>query len=271
MQKDHSCRHDEKHEEGHGHKLTEAQKTENRKAFAEKVKLQIGASSAVSSIPKRIAIWSAKGGVGKTTIAILLAKTIATHMPTGILDADIDCPNVLEALGIQERLKAKGGKMVPIQKGNLSIISMAGITSEPVVWRGPMISNAISQFMGKSHWEVKTLIIDMPPGTSDAAITVAEIIRPTGYIIVTTSQKLALMDAKKTIQFLQKSRLPILGIVENMSGEVFGKGGTKELANLMGIRFLGSVPLNKKMQTISELPHETKTAELFENIIKKFV
>lgn len=149
---------------------------------------------------------------------------------------------------------------------------MAGITSEPVVWRGPMISNAISQFIGKVHWNVKALVVDMPPGTSDAAITISEMLKPTGYVVVTTSQKLAIMDAKKTLQFLQKSKLPIIGIIENMAGEIFGEGGAKELANLMGIPFLGNIPLDKNVQTaVTESSHKTKTAELFNALAKKLL
>ncbi len=243
-----------------------------RKSFASAVKQQWVVAETTKRIKHRIAVWSAKGGVGKTTFAVNLAFALAERAKTGLLDADIDCPNIFEALGISEKHLASEGKILPIVRNNLQIVSMGGITTETILWRGPIVSQALAQFLSHVKWDVDALVADLSPGSSDVPITIAELLKPTGFIIVTTSDEMALLDAKKSIKFAQRLHFPIIGIVENMSGDIFGKGGGEQLAKEFNIEFLGSLPLDKKIREYmkSGKPlHKTEFKEVFENCLRK--
>lgn len=227
----------------------------------------------INSIKHRIAVWSGKGGVGKTTFAINLAYALSEKFKTGLLDADIDCPNIIAALGITERMKTESGKLKTILHNGIEIASMGAITDQPIMWRGPLISRAIQQFLTDVNWNVDCLVADLPPGTSDAPITIAQYLKPTAFVIVTTSDDMALLDARKSIQFAQKLEFPVLGIVENMAGDIFGMGNAEKLANEVNVEFLGSLPLDRKI--IDHLRngqplHKTKFRDVFEKIVATF-
>ncbi len=231
---------------------------------------EIGKSTA--KMKHRIAVWSGKGGVGKTTFAINLAYALSERFKTGLLDADIDCPNIMAALGISEKMKTSEGKLLPVESNGLQIVSMGAITEQAILWRGPLVSSAIAQFLSDVKWNVDCLVADLPPGTSDAPITIAQLLKPTAFVIVTTSDDMALLDAKKSILFAKRLKLPVLGIVENMSGDIFGKGGGEKLAKEMDVDFLGSLPLDRKIVDYlkSGTPlHKTEFKDVFERIVKK--
>lgn len=247
---------------------------EFRARFAKGIKQQASVFDAIKNIRHRIAVWSAKGGVGKTTFAINLAFALSEKTKTGLLDADIDCPNVLEALHIKERHIASEKKILPIIHNNVEIVSMGGITTETILWRGPLVSQALAQFFSHVKWSCHTLVADLSPGSSDVPITIAELLKPTGFIIITTSDQMALLDAKKSIKFAQKLHFPIIGIVENMSGDIFGKDGGKKLAEEFNIPFLGSLPLDKKIREYTQqgIPlHKTEFKEVFEAARKRII
>ncbi len=245
-----------------------------RKSFAHAAKQQSAVAETIKKIKHRIAVWSAKGGVGKTTFAINLAFALAEKARTGLLDADIDCPNVFQALDINEKHVASEKRIIPIVRNNTQIVSMAGITNETIIWRGPIVSQALAQFLTHVKWDVDVLVADLAPGSSDVPITIAESLRPTGFIIITTSDELALLDAEKSIKFAQRLHFPIIGIVENMSGEIFGKGGAAQLAKEFNVEFLGSLPLDKKIRDYTRAAkplHKTEFKDVFEKCVKKIL
>ncbi len=245
-----------------------------RKRVVYKLQQNSDINKSILKMKHRIAVWSGKGGVGKTTFAINLAYALSEKFKTGLLDADIDCPNIIAALGIKEKMKVSEGKLIPIEHKRLQIASMGAITEQTVLWRGPLVSRAIEQFLSDVNWNVDCLVADLPPGTSDAPLTIAQHLKATGFVIITTSDDMALLDARKSIMFAQRLKLPVLGIVENMSGDIFGKGGGRTLAEEMNISFLGSLPLDRKI--IDYLKegtplHKTEFKDVFEKIIGKIV
>ncbi|MBI5051257.1 P-loop NTPase [Candidatus Micrarchaeota archaeon] len=253
---------------------------ENRKAFAEQVKQQQQISSNMNKISKRIAVWSGKGGVGKTFFSVQLAYSLKkfTKKRIGILDADIDCPNITKLMKIEDKLSGvqKENLIYPVEKDGIQTVSMGSVfpkEDDAVTWRGPMISGTITQFLIMVKWAVDYLVIDMPPGTSDAPLTVAQQVKPTGLVVVTTSEPMAMLDAKRSLKFAGLMKIPVLGIVENMSGDIFGEGGGEELAKEFTVPILGSIPLDKKIQEYVRVGKplcETKEyKKLFERIVEK--
>jgi len=203
----------------------------------------------LSRVKYKIAVLSGKGGVGKTTIAVNLACTLAKNYSVGILDADIDCPNVGKILGIEEKFEMRERKLIPKEKYGIKIISTSFFADEdkPMIWRGPMIHNTILQFLELADYgDIEYLIIDMPPGTSDAALTAMQLLPLDFVVIVTTSQQLSLMDAKKSSNMAKQFNKP-MALIENMSGNVFGRDKGKELAEELGIPFLGSIELSEEI------------------------
>jgi len=212
-----------------------------------------------------ILVLSGKGGVGKSTVAVNLASALAGHgRKVGLLDLDFHGPNIPKMLGIETQRPAVLGKCIePVHvTGNLSVMSMAFLlpdTSSPVIWRGPVKMSAIQQFLAGVDWgALDFLVVDLPPGTGDEALTIAQLApNVRGAIIVTTPQDVAVMDATKAVKFIEKLELPVLGIIENMSGmvcphcggtvNVFGEGGGKKAAHDLGIPFLGAIPLDPDM------------------------
>ena len=201
----------------------------------------------LSGVRHRIAVMSGKGGVGKSTTAVNIACMLAKRHKVGLLDADIDCPNIVNLMGIEEKFD---NSYQPAEKYGVKVSSMSLIEMEsgPTMWRGPLIHSAIMQLLELTEWgTLDYLIIDMPPGTSDAALTVMQFVGINAAVIVTTSQDLSMMDAAKSAKMALGFYKPV-GIVENMSGEVFGSGGGETLASELSIPFLGRVELSKQMR-----------------------
>lgn len=202
----------------------------------------------LEQINTKIAVYSGKGGVGKTTVAVNLAATIANEgKKVGLLDVDIDCPNVTKAMGISEKPEYNNGSIIPSEKFGIKVVSMAFFQQneeEAIIWRGPMIHNAINQFLQMTDWgDLEYLIVDLPPGTSDAPLTVMQALPLDGFLVVTTPQTLANLDARRCINMIRKLKLEVIGVVENYSGEIFGEGAGQDLAKDMQIDFLGSLSL----------------------------
>lgn len=208
-----------------------------------------------------IIVMSGKGGVGKSTVSSNLAMSLAVKgYRTGILDVDIHGPNIPKMLGVEDApVGVADGKLLPVDAANgLKVMSMAFLLPEkdaPVAWRGPVKMGAIRQFLEDVAWgELDHLVIDMPPGTGDEALSVVQLIpKADGMVVVTTPQDVALLDSRKSISFGAVAKIPIIGIVENMSGficphcgersDIFKTGGGERTATEMGIQFLGRVPI----------------------------
>ena len=207
----------------------------------------------LGKIKSKVAVYSGKGGVGKTTVAANLAVLMAERgLKIGLLDADIDCPNLVKIMNVHAHPTMAEGRIEPAVMHGVKVLSMALFQEkedEAIIFRGPMIHNALTQFFELTDWgELDHLFVDMPPGTSDAALTVMQTLQVNGFIIVTTPQELAILDAKRSINMLKKMNVPVLGIVENMASDIFGHGGGEALAAQIGARFLGSISLNKSFR-----------------------
>lgn len=209
---------------------------------------------------KVIAVGSGKGGVGKSTVAVSLASALKQMgCKVGLLDADVYGPSVPHLLGLSEagiRIDDQE-RMIPVDCDGMPVHSMGFLVpkEEAVVWRGPMLHGSLVQMLGKTVWgELDYLIVDMPPGTGDVPLTLSQVIGPDGIVVVCTPQEVALLDAVKAIAMFRKLRIPILGIVENMSGflcpncqtthDIFGSGGAKREAERLDVPFLGEIPLH---------------------------
>jgi ATP-binding protein involved in chromosome partitioning len=209
-----------------------------------------------------IAISSGKGGVGKSTVAANLAVALSKMgAGVGLLDADIYGPNIPLMMGVDKLPRVPGDKITPALAYGVRLMSMAFMVDpdQPVIWRGPMIHSAIRQFLTDVDWgQLDYLIIDLPPGTGDAQLTLAQSVPLTGAVIVTTPQEVALADALKGLRMFEKLEVPILGIVENMgpytdpqTGQkiaFFGEGGGKRMADRLKVPYLGSVPLDPNVR-----------------------
>jgi Mrp family chromosome partitioning ATPase len=223
--------------------------------------------SKLSNIKHRIMVMSGKGGVGKSTVSTNLAVAFSLDgFNVGLLDADIHGPNIPKMLGIELRhVEGSGNGMIPVEVfPNLKVISMAffiGDRDNPIVWRGPLKHSAINQFLGEVEWgALDFLIIDLPPGTGDEPLSVAHLIKNVdGSIIVTTPQDVALLDSRKSVNFSKMLNIPVIGIVENMSGlicphcqkeiSLFKIGGGEKAAKDLKVPFLGRIPIDPEMVT----------------------
>jgi ATP-binding protein involved in chromosome partitioning len=208
-----------------------------------------------------VAVASGKGGVGKSTVAANLAIELGQlgHR-VGLLDSDIYGPSVPMMFGIQEKPRIDGNRILPFEKYGIKVMSLGFIleTDTPVIWRGPMVVRAIEQMLGDVVWgALDYLILDLPPGTGDAQLTVTQKVPLAGAVIVTTPQDVALIDARKGLAMFRKVNVPVIGIVENMSSfvcphcgketDVFKKGGGKRTAELLSTAFLGAIPLDAEI------------------------
>jgi ATP-binding protein involved in chromosome partitioning len=223
-------------------------------------------SRGVPGVSAIIAVASGKGGVGKSTVAVNLALGLsALGLKAGLLDADIYGPSVPRLLGIKEKPRSDGKKLYPIEKFGLKTMSIGFLVDEdkPVVWRGPMVQSAITQMLGDVDWApLDVLLVDMPPGTGDAQLTLAQRVPLKGAVIVSTPQDLALIDARKGLAMFRKTEVPVLGIVENMStficphcgheSQIFGHGGAKKTARELETDFLGEIPLVPSIRETSD-------------------
>lgn len=195
-----------------------------------------------------IAVASGKGGVGKSTVSTNLAVSLALDgAKVGVLDADIYGPNIPMMFGLSGKPRVDGNKMIPFTAFGVEVISMGFLVPEgkALVWRGPMLHKAIQQLFTDVRWgELDYLIVDLPPGTGDAQLSLAQSVPLTGAIIVTGPQAVAVSDALRGAEAFQQLQAPILGVIENMSGEIFGRGGGEGAAKKLGIEFLGRVDLD---------------------------
>ena len=213
-----------------------------------------------------IAISSAKGGVGKSTFAMNFALALKSlNCKVGILDADIYGPSLPKMMDIKEKPKSEDGKMMtPIEKYGVQCMSIGFLVDEetPMIWRGPMVTSAIKTFTQKVLWNnLDFIVVDMPPGTGDTQLTFAQEIKVDGAIIVSTPQEIALLDVKRGIRMFEKLKVPILGLVDNMSffesGDgkkynIFGEDGVEKVANNYKKKFLGKIPLNIDLRVSSD-------------------
>ena len=237
-----------------------------------------------------IAISSAKGGVGKSTFAMNFALALkATGSKVGILDADIYGPSLPKMMSINEKPKSEDGKsMSPIDQYGVQCMSIGFLVDEetPMIWRGPMVTSAIKTFTQKVLWnDLDFIIVDMPPGTGDTQLTFAQEIKVDGIIIVSTPQEIALSDVKRGIRMFDKLKVPIIGLIDNMSffesddgkkHNIFGEGGVEKLATDYNKKFLGKIPINIDLRIAAdsgkplvEKSPDHKISKIFEEIAKK--
>ncbi len=227
----------------------------------------LGGKPALPGIKHVIAVASGKGGVGKSTTSTNLALALATKgKKVGVLDADIYGPSQPRMLGIAGKPSSPDGqKLLPMQNYGVSVMSMGFLVDEdaPMIWRGPMVQSAITQMLNDVAWgEIDILVVDLPPGTGDAQLTMAQKVPLAGAVIVSTPQDIALLDARKALNMFRKVDVPILGIIENMSyflcpkcgerSEIFSHGGARQTADTYGVDFLGEIPLDLEIRENSD-------------------
>ena len=247
----------------------------------------------MEKVKHKVMVMSGKGGVGKTTVAANLAFALGMQgLDVGLMDADIHGPDIPKILGIEDkRPGASGNKILPIfvtpRLKAMSIGFLLPDRDSAVIWRGPMKMNAIRQFLSDVDWgELDYLVIDLPPGTGDEPLSVAQLIKNVdGAIIVTTPQDLALLDSRKAVNFSRVLKVPVIGIIENMSGfvcpycgkeiNIFKYGGGERSAHELGVTFLGRVPIDPGMVIAADngtpfvLQKDSKVREAFEHIVEK--
>jgi len=229
--------------------------TEVKVSFEHEVTGKNTGGSIGLNVKNIIAVGSGKGGVGKSTVAACLAAGLKSFgAKVGLMDADVygpSIPHMMSATGKpaatdHETPQGKLTRLEPIDVNGLKIMSMGFFVEEgqAIVWRGPMLHKALTQFLKDTDWgDLDYLIIDLPPGTGDVSLTLAQLVGLAGAVIVCTPQQVALLDAVKAIDMYKKVNVPVLGVVENMTGDVFGRGGAKAKAEELGVPFLGEIPI----------------------------
>jgi ATP-binding protein involved in chromosome partitioning len=248
--------------------------------------------SGLAGIKKVIAVSSGKGGVGKSTVAVNLALALAAQgLAVGLLDADIYGPSVPRLLGLSGKPDTDGKMLKPMQAFGIKAMSIGLLIDgdTAMIWRGPMATSALQQMLGDVAWGMlDVLVVDMPPGTGDIALTLAQKVPLAGAIVVSTPQDIALMDARKGLAMFRKVNVPILGLIENMSyfhcpscgarSDIFGHGGARETAATLAVPFLGEVPLHMMIRETSDngtpvvaTQSDTPQAQAFITIAKQLV
>src|SRR5216684_2876768 len=225
-----------------------------------------GARQPLPGVKNIIAVGAGKGGVGKTTVAVNLAIALAkAGSKVGMIDGDIYGPNVPIMLGIKTQLITDGQKIIPAEKYGLQVISMGFLTGDdaPIIWRGPMLHGALQQFFREVAWHsLDYLVVDLPPGTGDVALSLSQTVPVAGSIVVTTPQQVSLADSRRAIAMYKKLNIPTLGIIENMSyfacpscgheADIFGHGGGEQLAADLGAPFIGRIPIYQPIREGSD-------------------
>jgi ATP-binding protein involved in chromosome partitioning len=213
-----------------------------------------------------VAVASGKGGVGKSTTAVNLAVALAAEgLRVGLLDADIYGPSLPQMLGAREKPRTEGQKLIPLERWGLKAMSIGFLVEADtaMIWRGPMVMGALEQMMGQVSWgALDIMVVDMPPGTGDAQLTMSQRVPLAGAVIVSTPQDVALIDAKRGVKMFEKVNVPVLGLIENMSffccpkcgerSEIFGHGGARAEAGRLGVEFLGQLPLKLAIRELAD-------------------
>ncbi|MDB5315399.1 MAG: Iron-sulfur cluster assembly/repair protein ApbC [Rhodospirillales bacterium] len=213
-----------------------------------------------------IAIASGKGGVGKSTTAVNIAVAMAAQgLKVGLLDADIYGPSLPQMLGTREKPRSEGNRLIPLTRWGLKAMSIGFLVEEetPMIWRGPMVMGALEQMLGQVAWgPLDVLVVDMPPGTGDAQLTMSQRVPLAGAVIVSTPQDVALIDARRGVRMFEKVSVPVLGLIENMSyfccpncnhrSEIFSHGGARAEAARLGTEFLGELPLTLEIRELAD-------------------
>jgi len=227
----------------------------------------------IPGVRNLIAVGSGKGGVGKTTVAVNLAIALARlSFKTGLLDADVYGPNVPLMMGTNQTPQAIGERIQPLENYGVKLMSMGFLSpgDKPLVWRGPMLHSVMQQFLRGVDWgDLDYLIIDLPPGTGDVKLSLIQTAPVTGAVVVTTPSDVSLEDARKAVRMFEKVKVPILGIIENMSWlqcphcderiDVFSTGGGRRMATDMGAKFLGALPLSPQVRIGGDTGHPVAT------------
>jgi ATP-binding protein involved in chromosome partitioning len=260
---------------------------ETRQRIMEAKEAEKRIADKMKKIKHKIMVLSGKGGVGKTTVSVNLAVTLALKgYKVGLLDADIHGPNVPKMLGVQNaRLNVSPeGLIIPLEPiPNLKTVSLQMALPQddsPIIWRGPLKHKAIQQLLDEVAWgDLDFFIIDMPPGTGDEALSVAQLIPDMdGTLIVVTPQEVALLDATKAINFARQLQKRVVGIIENMAGEIFGRGGGKKAAEKYNIPFIGSIPMDANIVRCGDSGEpfvmkypDSEAAKAFEDSVEKLL
>lgn len=270
------------------HHLAEIKGIESVNPVFDTVIVSHDAQKGVAPLPgikNIIAIASGKGGVGKSTTTVNLALALQQEgAKVGILDADIYGPSIPTMLNLKEKPQSKDGKsMQPLTAYGLQVMSIGVLIEEdsPMIWRGPIVTQTLTQLLKETNWEeLDYLVIDLPPGTGDVQLTLAQQIPVTGAVIITTPQQVSLIDAKKGLKMFEKVEIPVIGIIENMSTHIcsqcgheeaiFGEHGGERMAKQYSVDFLGSLPLDKRIREEADQGQPTVTADPSSEISQKY-